>query len=90
MDEVTNVVFDSYQPVSEEQIMKLAAKLSSASCELDPISSNILKSCIGPLSPILSNTTVTVKPLLKKPDMETGQLKNYSPKSHLANAVQDH
>ena len=70
MDDVINVVFDSYQPVSEEQIMKLAAKLSSASCELDPISSNILKSCIGPLSPLLLKITVTVKPLIKKSKMD--------------------
>ena len=68
------------------------------SCELDPIPTHILKSCVDSLLPMItaiinksleeshvptSFKTAVVRPLLKKPCLEKEEFKNYRPVSNL-------
>ena len=41
-DKITDFVFDRFQPVTEEQMQKVVVYLSSASCVLDPITTQML------------------------------------------------
>ena len=42
-DKIIDFVFDRFQPVTEEQMRKVVVKLSSATCVLDPIPTQMLK-----------------------------------------------
>ena len=98
-DKIIDFVFDRFQPVTEEQMRKVVVKLSSATCVLDPIPTQMLKKCISSLSPVLTKITnislsngvfptslkvARVKPLIKKSNLDPEQLKNYRPVSNLA------
>ena len=80
------------------EIKKVIESSPNKSCELDPIPTWLLKSCLHELLPILTkivNTSIEtahvpaafksahVKPLLKKPDLDQNILKNYRPVSNL-------
>ena len=73
-------------------------KSGNKTCHLDPCPTNILKRCIDPLLPLVTEiinrsvTTATVpmyfkeasiKPLLKRPGLDGEELKNYRPISNL-------
>jgi len=72
--------------------------LSNSSCELDPIPTPLLKSCLGPLLGAVTKIVnasvlkgifpdslkhVLVRPSLKKPNLDPENLKNYRPVSNI-------
>ena len=89
---------DNFTQCSIETIDKLLKKSSKASCQLDPIPTNIL--CQLPsLVPIITNIinmslaaghfpsalkSAIVKPLLKKPSLDPEIFKNFRPVSNLS------
>ena len=88
----------AFTPVSEECVKKLILATAPKSCELDPIPTKLLFQHIDQLSPtithimnasIVSGSVPTefkralVKPLLKKPNLDPNDLKNYRPISNL-------
>ena len=85
-------------PTSELEIKKIIMEGNSKACDLDPIPTQLLKSCIDVLLPCickivnasLSSARVpsclksaTVSPLLKKPSLNKEDMKNYRPVSNL-------
>ena len=73
-------------------------KTSNASCELDPIPMHMLKRCLSALLPTITgiiNSSLTtgsfpnslklvhVRPLLKKPKLNSNELKNYKTVSNI-------
>ena len=87
-----------FRPVSEETIRDLILKSSAKSCNLDPVPTELQKSCIKDLIPLIirivndslktgtvnvSLKQVIVTPLLKKPNLDPNNLKNYRPVSNL-------
>ena len=81
-----------------DDIGKLAAILFSKSCVLDPLPSSIFKQCIDLLLPTITNNvnlslcdgcmptclkSAVLSPLLKKPDADFLQFKNFRPISNL-------
>ena len=94
----TGTPLTSFKSLSENELNTIVAKAASKSCELDPIPSNLLKSCMDVLSPIILrivNLSFTqgimpdvykralVWPLLKKPSLDNVH-KNYRPVSNLS------
>jgi hypothetical protein len=88
----------SFSPVSEDEIRKLILTSPTKSCDLDPIPTVLLKSCIDVLlTPITSLINMSlsegkfpsafkiahVVPLLKKPSLCKETMKNYRPVSNL-------
>ena len=71
-----------------KSLMKVVAKLSSVSCERDPVPTKMLSTCLESLSPVLTKKTnisgvfpaslktARVKPLIKKSNMDPEKLKN--------------
>jgi exonuclease III len=91
--------FDSFEPVSPCEMMKLIMNSPNKSCALDPIPTNLVKTGAVQLNPILTHIvnaslsqgifpdefkTALVKPLLKKPSLNCEELKNYRPVSNLS------
>ena len=89
----------NFQPATEEEIRKIILASSSASCNLDPIPTPLLKICVEELLPTitkivnvsLSSCTLPdsmkealVTPLLKKVSLDPEVLKNYRPVSNLS------
>ena len=87
-----------FTPVSDREVEKLILRAPVKSCDLDPIPTRLLKSCIDSLLPpitklinlSLSSGTFPpalkfahVTPLLKKPSLGKEDLKNYRPVSNL-------
>ena len=87
-----------FDEVTEIEVSECIISAASKSCELDPITTPVLKSCLDVLvTPITSiiNTSLRlgvvpdifksalVKPLLKKPNLDKENLKNYRPVSNL-------
>ena len=83
---------------NEKEICQIISQSKTTSCELDPIPTLLLKSCLKELSQVLLkivNLSLTdshvpkslkhasVKPLLKKPGLDTEFLNNYRPVSNL-------
>lgn len=90
---------DHFTLTSELELAKILSKMSSSTCELDPIPSIILKNHLDILLPTLVNIvnkslesgifpselkSALVRPLLKKPNLDTEEFKNYRPVSNLA------
>ena len=89
---------ECFKPASEEEVRRLIMASPNTSCELDPIPTPLLKSCIDVLlSPITSlvNKSLAegifpqifknahVIPLLKKSSLSKDDMKNYRPVSNL-------
>ena len=85
-------------PVSEEEIQKVIKSSPDKSCELDPIPTWLLKSCLPELRPLVtkiinislktgyipaSYKSSLIRPLLKKQGLDQNTLKNYRPVSNL-------
>ena len=79
-----------------DDIRKLAATLFPKSCVLDPLPSSIIKQCTDQLLPTITNIvnlrdgcmptclkSAVLSPLLKKPDADFLQFKNFRPISNL-------
>ena len=89
----------TFEPFTGVEIRKLLAKSSSAFCELDPVPTELVKSCqdvlLTPVTMIINVSLQTgvfptsmksarVKPLIKKQDLDCNTLKNYRPVSNLS------
>ena len=90
--------FSSFIEMTIDDIKKLAATLLSKSCILDPLPSPIIKECIDLLLPTITNIvnlslrdgcmptclkTAVLSPLIKRPDADFLQFKNFRPISNL-------
>ena len=88
-----------FQPATEDEIYKLVSKSSNASCELDPLSTPLIKLCKDELVPSITKIvnlsligsevpkqlkSAIVRPLLKKASLDPEQFKNYRPVSNLS------
>ncbi|KAK6178342.1 hypothetical protein SNE40_013140 [Patella caerulea] len=90
---------NQFSTVITEQIAKLISSSAPKSCSLDPIPTNITKSCISELAPVITDIVnsciemgivpdqmklALVNPLLKKPSLDPDELKNYRSVSNLS------
>ena len=90
--------FDSFNPISQEELKKMILSSKPTTCPLDPIPTSLLFDCIDILLPTLQRIindslssgivpsifkSAIVKPLLKKPSLDANSLKNYRPVSNL-------
>jgi len=91
--------FDSFRPVTSDEILKLIHQAPDKQCDLDPIPTLLLKRCAHVLIPVFTNIVnlslsagtfpsvfkqATVTPLLKKPYLDKESLTNYRPISNLS------
>ena len=89
----------SFEPVSEDDILKILRSSNTKSCDLDPIPTALVKECadflVTPITNIINYSlkegsfpncfkTAYVTPLLKKPNLDRNLLKNYRPVSNLS------
>ena len=87
-----------FTPVSEAGVQKVIKRSPDKSCELDPIPTWLLKSCLPELLPLVTKIinmsletgyvpqsfkNSLIRPLLKKPDLDQNTMKNYRPVSNL-------
>ena len=90
--------FSTFTEMKLDDIRELAAALFSKSCVLDPLPSSIIKQCTDLLLPTITNIvnlslregcmptclkSAVLSPLLKKPDADFLQFKNFRPISNL-------
>ena len=90
--------FEVFEPVSEDFIKRLIINSPKKSCELDPFVISCLVPCIDEFLPsitmIINNSLqhgyvptcykkALIRPLLKKPSLDSNELKNYRPVSNL-------
>ena len=87
-----------FDPVTEEELMKIIQGSKNATCDLDPFPTELLKKCVTVLPYLvklfnlsLSSGVVPisfkhamVKPLIKKPSLDPENLQNYRPISNLS------
>ena len=88
-----------FDPVTEEELMKIIQGSKNATCNLDPFPTELLKRCVTVLLPYLvklfnlslssgvvptSFKHAMVKPLIKKPSLDPENLRNYRPISNLS------
>ena len=85
----------TFEPATDEFVLKIINSASAKSCELDPIPTTLLYENLDILLLTIINTSLTtgivphdlktavVKPLLKKPLLDKNLLKNYRPISNL-------
>ena len=86
-------------PATQDEVKKIIMSSSNGTCNLDPIPTTLLKSCIDslvvPMTNIVNKSlkegvfpsafkTAHVIPLLKKPSLDKNDLKNYRPLSNLS------
>ena len=96
---MNNSALTSFEPVSEEDILKILKSSPTKSCDLDPIPTSLVKDCadilITPITNIINYLLkegsfpnyfkiAYVTPLLKKPSLDRNLLKNYRPVSNLS------
>ena len=80
-----------FTPASEEEIKKILKKSSSATCELDPMPTHLLKEHVDTLAPIITKMVnssletgacptafkhAVISPLLKKENLDKDNFKN--------------
>ena len=90
--------FSTFTPITEEEVAKLIGKMTSKSCELDPLPTTLLKEIlpgvIGPLTKIINVSLIQgifadtwkvaiIRPLIKKLGLDL-LLSNYRPVSNLS------
>ena len=88
----------SLATITEAELRKIIMSSNSKSCHLDPLPTSLLKECLDCLIPTLTRIvnlsiashsfplnlkSATVVPLLKKPSLDSNDLKNYRPVSNL-------
>ena len=91
--------FSLFQPASIEEIKHLILSSPKSTCSSDPVPSNLLPLCIDATAPVITRIVnlslssgkfpkefkyAVVKPLLKKPTLDSIDLKNYRPISNLS------
>ena len=92
-------IFSSFKLVSVDEIKQLILSSPKSTCLLDPVPSNLLPHCIDSIAPIITRIvnlslssgvfskqlkSALVKPLLKKSNLDSNDLKNYRPISNLS------
>ena len=95
---MSSTKFLTFTEMKLDDIRELAATLFSKSCVLDPLPSSIIKQCTDLLLPTITNIvnlslregcmptclkSAVLSPLLKKPDADFLQFKNFRPISNL-------
>ena len=90
---------ENFEPATEEEIRKVVLSMSNATCELDPLPTNLLRDSIDEILPSLTkivNSSLTnaevpselkravVRPLLKKASLDPESFKNFRPVSNLS------
>ena len=93
----TAFAFESFDPISEDELRKLILSSKPTTCPLDPIPTPLLFECLDILLPsihaIINKSLVSgsvpsifksaiVRPLLKKSSLDPNNLKNYRPVSN--------
>ena len=91
---INNSALSSFEPVSEDDILKILKSSPTKSCDLDPIPTSLVKECTDILNTQITNIIsyslkegsfpnffkiTYVTPLLKKPSLDRNLLKNYQP-----------
>ena len=91
--------FSFFHPATTEEISNIISNSPATSCELDPIPTSLLKLCKSALLPTITNIineslstgifpnqfkNCSVKPLLKKSNLDKENLSNYRPISNLS------
>ena len=94
---MSSTKFSTFTEMKLDDIRELTATLFSKSCVLDPLPSSIIKQCIDLLLPTIVNIinlslrdgcmptclkSAVLSPLLKKPDADFSQFKNFRPISN--------
>ena len=94
-----NCPLSCFGPATQDEVKKIIMSSSNGTCNLDPIPTTLLKSCIDslivPITNIVNKSlkegvfpsafkTAHVIPLLKKPSLDKNDLKNYRPVSNLS------
>ena len=102
-DEIQDIVnvnceLNNFEPVTVSEIELLLSKTSSASCELDPMHTILIKACKNEIAPIITNIVnlslagqevpislknAVVRPLLKKASLDPNNFKHFRPVSNL-------
>ena len=92
------ISFDTFCPVTVEEICKTIMCCPTTSCVLDPLPTQLLKTNVDILSPVItrivnlslttgkfpsSQKSTIITPLLKKAPLDPESLKNYRPVSNL-------
>jgi hypothetical protein len=95
----TEQIFDKFIPTTSSDIFKLISAASNKSCGLDPIPTNLVKSCADLLSTFISELfnrslndgyippsqkSAYVTPHLKKKGLDVNDSKNFRPVSNLS------
>ncbi len=95
---INGVSLDYFSPTTTEEVRKVINSMSTATCELDPIPTNILKSCCDELLPVITDIVnlslksgqvpsdlkrAIIKPLLKKNNLDHNDMKNFRPVANL-------
>jgi len=90
---------DNIHLTTQDEIRKIILKSPNKSCQLDPLPTWLLKDCIDILLPLITTLInrsliegmvpielkrAVIRPLLKKPDLNTDEHKNYRPVSNLS------
>ena len=85
---------DTFDPCTEHELEKIIKNSSNASCDLDPVSTFLVKKCLPALLPFLTHLinlslqsgrfpdylkTALVRSLLKKPTLDYNELNNFRP-----------
>ena len=85
-----------FEPVTDELIRELILKSPTKSCMPDPIPTSLAKQCLEDLVSFIVNASLStgivppqfkqaiVTPLLKKPGLDTNDMKNFRPVSNLS------
>ena len=93
-----NFPMTSFEPATADEVKKLILSSQDKSCDLDPLPTKLLKSCLDILlTPITNIVNLSLEsgsfpdvlkvshitPLLKKPSLSKDDMKNYRPVSNL-------
>ena len=94
----STATFSSLAAMSEDSVREMIMKSPSTSCNLDPISTWLLKKCADELVPIITQIinmsfqnrhfpdslkSALITPLIKKPSLDCENLKKYRPVANL-------
>ena len=95
---VTDCAFPGFSAVSTDDVTAAVLKLPNKQCQLDPLPTWLLKECVGELAPFLSHLfslslqqgvvptsfkSAFICPRLKKPSLDSADVKDYRPISNL-------
>ena len=94
----TTPLLSEFSPVTEDEVEKLISSAPTKTCQLDPVPTWLVKDVRGLLTPyltVLFNVSLStgcfpmkfkhavIRPLLKKADLDSSDMKNFRPVSNL-------